>query len=192
MSDPSAISFDLELARTLTRKLALGAAPAPLGWPRPRESTASAGESGSSRGLRRTTGRRTSSDRRGLFAAPLEIKSWEVFLAWSLELTRARAGFVVDSQGFVIATRGNLPAGSFDGLGAELCYAMEQLGRVDPEAGALRALELQFEGRRLIGLRADETKVGFVVVGLLGSKPVGDELREAIVRQLRQSAGELS
>ena len=36
-------------------------------------------------------------------AAPApEIGTWEAFLAWSLELTRAHAGFVVDSQGFVI------------------------------------------------------------------------------------------
>jgi len=189
MSDPSASSFDLELARALTRRLAPVAASTPLDWLPPR----AAGAGGAApRAQRRTTAGRPSSERRGLFVAPLHIESWEVFLAWSLELTRARAGFVVDSQGFVIANRGNLPAGSFDGLGAELCYAMEQLGRIDPEAGSLSALELQFESRRLIGLRADHTKVGFVVVGFLGSKPLGDDLREAIVRQLRRSVEELS
>ncbi len=70
-------------------------------------------------------------------AAPApEIGTWEAFLAWSLELTRAHGGFVVDSQGFVIASRGNVPKDGFEGIGAELCSSSS---RSAPPAGLMRS-----------------------------------------------------
>lgn len=119
-----------------------------------------------------------------LHAPPLELESWEVFLAWSLELCRARGGFVVDPQGFVVATRGNVPANQFEGLGAELAYAMEQLNRIDAEAGTLLSIELQFESRRLLGIRVDRSEGASFVVGFVGARPLSDEVRGAILRQL--------
>jgi hypothetical protein len=118
---------------------------------------------------------------------PLTLDSWEVFLAWSLELTRARASFVVDSQGFVIASRGNVPADGFEGIGAELCYAMDQLYKIDPQAGPLRLIELQFESSRLIGVRTDAGDLGTILVGFQGARSVTDDVRDAIVRQLVHS-----
>lgn len=118
-------------------------------------------------------------------AAPApEIGTWEAFLAWSLELTRAHAGFVVDSQGFVIASRGNVPKDGFEGIGAELCYAMDQLGRINPAGGALRLLELQFDGNRLIGIRAEAADMGTVLIGFQGTRSLADETRDSLVRQL--------
>lgn len=113
-----------------------------------------------------------------------EIGTWEAFLAWSLELTRAHAGFVVDSQGFVIASRGNVPKDGFEGIGAELCYAMDQLGRINPAGGALRLLELQFDANRLIGIRAEAADVGTVLIGFQGTRSLADETRDSLVRQL--------
>lgn len=127
-----------------------------------------------------------------LHAAPLELASWEVFLAWSLELCRARAGFVVDPQGFVVATRGNVPANQFEGLGAEMAYAMEQLNRIDSEAGSLLTIELQFASRRLVAVRADRGEGGSFVIGFVGARPLGDEVRGAILRQLAHSLERLT
>jgi hypothetical protein len=126
-----------------------------------------------------------------LHAAPLELESWEVFLAWSLELCRARAGFVVDPQGFVVATRGNVPANQFAGLGAEMAYAMEQLDRIDVESGSLLTLELQFASRRLLAVRVARNGSGSFVVGFVGARPLADEVRAAIMRQLAYSVDRL-
>lgn len=127
-----------------------------------------------------------------LHAPALELASWEVFLAWSLELCRARAGFVVDPQGFVVATRGNVPANQFEGLGAEMAYAMEQLNRIDSEAGSLLTIELQFASRRLVAVRADRGEGGSFVIGFVGARPLGDEVRGAILRQLAHSLERLT
>lgn len=126
-----------------------------------------------------------------LHSPPMDLDSWEVLLAWSLELCRARGGFVVDPQGFVVATRGNVPANQFEGLGAELAYAMEQLDRIDPDAGALQTLELQFSSRRLLAVRAHREGVGSFVVGFVGARPLADEVRTVIMRQLSHSLEQL-
>lgn len=116
-------------------------------------------------------------------AVPLDMDSWEVLLAWSLELCQARAAFVVDPQGFVIASRGNIPTDGFDGTGAELAYGMEQLDRVDPEAGTLHGIELQFEGRKVFAVRG-EAAGGSYVLGFVGSRTLPEDLKAALHRQL--------
>lgn len=126
-----------------------------------------------------------------LHAAPFDFESWEIFLAWGLELCRARAAFVVDPQGFVVATRGNVPADHFEGLGAELAYAMEQLDRIDLESGSLLTLELQFVSRRLLAVRVAREGASSFVVGFVGSKPLADEVRAVLMRQLAHSVERL-
>ncbi len=126
-----------------------------------------------------------------LHAPPLELESWEVFLAWSLELCRARAGFVVDPQGFVVATRGNVPANQFEGLGAEIAYAMEQLDRIDTDSGSLLTIELQFATRRLLAVRVAKEEGGSFVIGFVGARPLADEVRGALLRQLAHSLDRL-
>ena len=101
-----------------------------------------------------------------------------------VELCRALAGFAVDPQGFVVATRGNVPANQFAGLGAEIAYAMEQLDRIDVESGSFLTLELQFESRRLLAVRVARNGGGSLVVGFVGARPLADEVRAAIMRQL--------
>jgi hypothetical protein len=179
MSSSSASSFDLIQARTLSRRLA--------GLP------AKAEHAGRSPAYSRfTTAQRpvagaTAAPTPPVDWSPIDMDTWEVLLAWSLELCQARAAFVVDSQGFVIGSRGNVPEDAFEGVGAELCYAMEMLDRVDPEAGPLRAVDLHFAARNLVALRADEPSCGRFVIGFVGSHPLSTEVRDAIVAQLAYS-----
>lgn len=122
---------------------------------------------------------------------PLDMDTWETLLAWSLEMCQARSAFVVDSEGFVIGSRGNVPEDAFEGTGAELCYAMEMLDRVDPEAGPLRAVDLHFAGRNLVALCAEEESCGRFVIGFVGSQPLSSQVRDAIVTQLAHSLPDL-
>jgi len=115
---------------------------------------------------------------------PLEMDTWETLLAWSLEMCQAQSAFVVDSEGFVIGSRGNVPEDAFEGTGAELCYAMEMLDRIDPDAGPLRAVDLHFSGRNLVALCAEEESCGRFVIGFVGSQPLSTQVRDAIVAQL--------
>lgn len=114
---------------------------------------------------------------------PAEIDSWEVFLAWSIELCQARAAFIVDAQGFVIGSRGNAPSSGFEGIGAELCFAMEQLDRIDPASGQLEALELHFGPTNILGIKAVSEDRGAFVLGYVGTRGVHESVREAVYRQ---------
>jgi hypothetical protein len=123
--------------------------------------------------------------------APEHFDSWEVLLAWSLELCRARAAFVVDGQGFVIATRGNVPADGFDGTGAELCFAMEQLERLEHEQSPLDSVELHFRDSKLFGIRVTDPDRGAFVLGFVGSRPVPNSIREEVLRQAQMAVPNL-
>ncbi|HPA52140.1 MAG TPA: hypothetical protein PLP50_11115 [Thermoanaerobaculia bacterium] len=172
MRDRSVISSNVDVAAAISRSLAARRPGAPTG-DEPRELYVR---------FERVVPAEASSPR----PPAAEIGTWEAFLAWSLELTRAHAGFVVDSQGFVIASRGNTPKDGFEGIGAELCYAMDQLRRINPTGGELRLLELQFDANRLIGLRADAGAMGTILVGFQGTRSIGDDTRDTLLRQLGQ------
>ncbi len=121
----------------------------------------------------------------------LELRTWEEFLTWSLEETRATAGFVVDAQGFVLASRGPAPGDGFEGIGALLLAGMDQLDTVDPAAGRARLLELQLEHGFLVGVRADAGELGRMLIGFQGARWLTDDVRDRLVRQLQHSVDRL-
>ena len=122
---------------------------------------------------------------------PTDIDSWEVLLAWSIELCRARAALVVDAQGFVIGSRGNAPASGFEGIGAELCFAMEQLDRIAPESGDLGALELHFGSTNILGIKVSSEKRGSFILGFVGSRGVHESVRDAVYKQATHNLDQL-
>jgi hypothetical protein len=112
-----------------------------------------------------------------------EIDSWDKLLAWGIELSGASAAFVVDSQGFVIASRGNVPEDGFVGAGAELCYAVEQLDRVEPESGGLRSVDIEFAGRRMTALRVTGSEGHSVITSFVVPRSLSDDLKTTLWKQ---------
>jgi hypothetical protein len=93
-------------------------------------------------------------------------ESLEVLLTWCTERAQASAGFLVDSQGFVIGTCGSLALDG-DALGAELYLAFEQLERVGQNAGRLFWIDLEFAKRRIAAMRAGAPDRPQVIVVLV-------------------------
>jgi len=113
-----------------------------------------------------------------------KFDSWESCIAWCMTSTRAEAAFVVDSQGFVIASRGRIPSQGFEGAGAELICSIEQLERIAPEAGRILCVDMDFDKRRIIGFVASlEESVPFVV-GLVAPEPLRNETKQRITQQI--------
>ncbi|HKZ16925.1 MAG TPA: hypothetical protein VJ161_05595 [Geobacteraceae bacterium] len=110
--------------------------------------------------------------------------SWESIIVWCMSLSRAEAGFVVDSQGFVIASRGRLPNQGVEGTGAELVCSIEQLERIDPEAGKLLSVEMDFDKKRLLGFVASTGEGNCYVVGLISPESVSLSGKQAIIQQI--------
>ncbi len=80
--------------------------------------------------------------------------SWEQCVMWCNQVTGAAASFVIDSQGFIIANYGRIPADGLDGIGAELCYAIEMLNKISPGFGKVAWVDLDYDNSRIVGFQA--------------------------------------
>lgn len=96
-----------------------------------------------------------------------QLSSWEECVDWCMNLTQAEAVFVVDSQGFIIASRGKAPGQGFEGTGAELICSVEQMERIAPEAGKLLWLDLAFDAYRVVGFITPPVDAEYYVLGLI-------------------------
>jgi hypothetical protein len=108
------------------------------------------------------------------------FEAWESLLAWAIDICEARTGFVVNSEGFVIATWGENSDENYDGIGADLCLAIDQLERMSPDGGTLRSLHLEFDSQWLIGLRATSGPVVPYTIGLICQHPTWDRTGEVL------------
>jgi len=113
-----------------------------------------------------------------------DFDSWESCIAWCMSSTRAEASFVVDSQGFVIASRGRIPSQGFEGAGAELICSIEQLERIAPDAGKILCIDVDFDKRRIVGFVATFEDAPLYVVGLVAPEPLRIEMKHRITQQI--------
>lgn len=118
---------------------------------------------------------------------PEKFTTWEDCIAWCMQAMRAEAAFVVDSQGFIIATRGRIPSHGFECTGAELVYSMDQLERIDPEAGKLFWIDLDFDKHRLVGFVTPSEDMEYFIIGLVEPDPSYNSLKHTISRQIIES-----
>lgn len=113
-----------------------------------------------------------------------DFDSWEGIISWCMSISRAETGFVVDSQGFVIASRGRIPYRGIEGAGAELVCSIEQLERIDPDAGKLLYVEIEFDKRRLLGFAAGSGEHSVYVAGFIAPGPLNMTIKQKIMQQI--------
>jgi hypothetical protein len=116
-----------------------------------------------------------------------DFDTWEACIAACMSATRAEAAFVVDSQGFVIASRGRVPSQGFEGAGAELICSIEQIERVAPDAGKILSLDVEFDKRRIVGFVASSEEIPPYVVGLVSPEPLRVEMKSKITQQIMKN-----
>jgi hypothetical protein len=115
-----------------------------------------------------------------------DFTRWDEFLAWSLNTVRSSAAFVVDPQGFVIGTSGNVPEDGFEGTGAELSYVMSQADVLKTEMGSLESIHLRYRDHRVSGFRASGEAEGFLVA-FIDAESFTPRSHEHVARQLAHS-----
>ncbi|MRR06168.1 MAG: hypothetical protein EG828_04390 [Deltaproteobacteria bacterium] len=115
---------------------------------------------------------------------PQKFTSWESCIAWCMSTIRAEAAFVVDSQGFIIASRGRVPGQGFEGTGAELVCSVEQLERVAPDAGKLLWVDLDFDKRRVVALITPSESSEYFVVGFIAPDSAFSSLKQHVTNQI--------
>lgn len=115
---------------------------------------------------------------------PQKFTSWESCIAWCMSMIRAEAAFVVDSQGFIIASRGRVPSQGFEGAGAELVCSVEQLERVAPDAGKLLWVDLDFDKRRVVAFITPGESSENYVVGFIAPDASFHSLKQHLTTQI--------
>ncbi|MEZ4598230.1 MAG: hypothetical protein R2940_00380 [Syntrophotaleaceae bacterium] len=123
---------------------------------------------------------------------PEKFTSWEDCISWCMQATRAEAAFVVDSQGFIIAVRGRAPSHGFECTGAELVYSMDQLERIDPEAGKLNWIDLDYNKRRVVGFVTPQEEGEYFIIGMISPDSSYNTRRHSISRLILASLGTIN
>lgn len=182
MSDPNGSLFNLEIAREISHRLT-GVA------------TAEAQIEGvAATGYTRLTAP-TSSSKTDAPPAPEEpvapptpelppkapeVDTLEELLAWGKGVTNAAGVFAVDNQGFVIAVHGETPEDSFEGVGAGLSFAVEQLQQVDPTQGDIVWTEINYVGANMLVLPMVGARARGFLFGLVGPKSMDYDYKQAL------------
>jgi len=123
--------------------------------------------------------------------APTKFTAWEDCIAWCMRLMRAEAVFVVDSQGFVIASRGRIPAHGFECTGAELVCSVDQLERIDPEAGKILWVDLDYEKQHLIGFMTPVNDAEYFIVGIVSPDSSYQGKKNMVSQQILASLSDM-
>ncbi|PKN24661.1 MAG: hypothetical protein CVU65_11160 [Deltaproteobacteria bacterium HGW-Deltaproteobacteria-22] len=97
----------------------------------------------------------------------VKFDSWEQCIMWCNQVTGAAASFVIDSQGFIIANYGRIPPDGLDGIGAELCYAIEMLNKISPGFGKVAWVDLDYDNSRIVGFQVKEEVGETFILGFL-------------------------
>jgi len=192
MNESSANSYDLQQAQKLLNLLAPGTGIAskekPIQWETPNYSRLSSSH------ISKQVQQPDTRDDSAVVTVKEEpelvmqkFDSWESCTAWCMSSTRAEAAFVVDSQGFVIASRGRVPSHGFEGAGAELICSIEQLERIAPDAGNILCVDIDFDKRKIVGFVATAEDTTLYVVGLVAPEPLQLGVKQKITQQILEN-----
>jgi len=105
-------------------------------------------------------------------------------LTWCCVAARAELAFLLDAQGLVVANRGPGSSEEVEGMGARLLAAMDQVRRLAPPGAAAPAVNVEMGARWLTGFALALPDGTGVMLGLVGPKPAGTEIRAALQRAL--------
>ncbi len=121
----------------------------------------------------------------------MSFNSWEQCIIWCNQLTGADASFVIDSQGFIIANYGRIPPDGLDGLGAELCYAVEMLNKISPGFGKVAWVDLDYDNSRIVGFQVRNAADESFILGFLSPNASYFSQKITISRAISNSLGNI-
>jgi hypothetical protein len=122
--------------------------------------------------------------------APASFESWDALLGWCLEVARAKAAFVVDPEGFVIAHRGDWRFEHLEAVGSQLLDVKERAERIE-QAGSAKIIALELESFSLSGMVFALEGGGAMLVGFIDPKELGREAQKAIAAQVAKDLDRL-
>lgn len=110
--------------------------------------------------------------------------TWGILLTWCLEVTKSEAAFVMEDQGLVVASQGNLPAEQLDHAGARLVIAMEQTAAMDALGPIGGVMTIAIAEKWLTALRIPLDAGANLILAVIGDTPPPEFVRKVLVRSI--------
>ncbi len=165
MTGPRAPSSDLDLARSLSRRLREGRdAPGARIEPSPRYLRFDA----------RRAAPETWLSPLSRLGAPFGAEVWNDLLDGCLAAADASGAFLMDAQGLVVATRGTMRQDVAEAVGGRLMGALDQIELIGTRAQST-AVAIEIESGWLTGVRSTQ-----LTLALLAAAPVSRQARDVI------------
>lgn len=133
---------------------------------------------------------RTGTEAADLPTAPFH--SWEEVLKWCIDFSKAKCGFIVDSQGFVMITDGkDVPADAFEGAGANLGGVFSNLDQMELASGKPLIADLTYEQKAFLAIRIVDHAGEHCTIGLIAEGNEQSWPKHAVYRQIMKNMSTL-
>ncbi len=170
MNDPRAHSSDLELARSLSRRLrGQNGQQAPRAEPSPRYVHFDARRAAPDAWLSPLS----------RVGAPFGAEIWNELLDGCLAAADAAGAFLMDGHGLVVATRGALRQQDAEPIGGRLMGALDQIQQID-HANPTCTVAIELEGSWLTGVRFAQSSGRSMTIAVFAPAPLSREARDVI------------
>jgi len=193
MSSRNVSSSDLHVAKQLSRRLAFGPPVPEAGSPKVngsyvtfRSSTAPEVERVAPMPARRVEAEATELPR-----PPASVRNWDDMLRWCQEAAAAKAVFVMDSQGFVIAKEGGASYEDAEAMGTQIMVALDRFDELDTFNKRALSVTVEFRSFWLTGIRVPAETRDCFTLGVLRTDPPTASLVQEVTREVCARAGEL-
>ena len=127
------------------------------------------------------------------FAARIEQSSpfgpavWNEMLDRCNRESSSELAFVMDGQGLVVASRGDMDPALVEGIGARLLIAFEQADQMNELGAEPQSIAIEIGRRWLTGFRVRRGEGRTMTVGVLGPRVVSRDTRDALEQMLARA-----
>ncbi|MBN1609450.1 MAG: hypothetical protein JW940_22660 [Polyangiaceae bacterium] len=184
-NDPNERFSDLQLARSIARRLRGHCAPS--GAPRAVSHGPRYVRFDSRRIAAGAVGSIPSPDGEGRWASD----NWNQFLDDCRQICRAKGAFVMDEHGLVVSVRGLDDGEALEVLGARLTVTFQQADRMSHHAEGPGTVCVELAEGWLTGLKYAVPGAGALIVGVMADAPVCGERKTEVVEFLRRAVSSL-
>lgn len=109
---------------------------------------------------------------------------WNEMLDRCNRESSSELAFVMDHQGLVVASRGEMDSSLVEGIGARLLIAFEQADQMAELGASPQSIAIEIGKRWLTGFRVRRDEDRVFTVGVLGPRVVSRDTREALDQML--------
>ena len=114
--------------------------------------------------------------------------SWEEMIAWCFDITKSHSCFVVDPQGFILMREGKeFPEDGFEGAGANLQLAVDQLRLMELDENEINVLDLKYPDKTVFIVRAQDKDNDYFTLCFIGDTAVSDVQKKILFQQIQRS-----